>query len=304
MKQYNNYCVTIVTPVFNQASTLRETIESVLAQTYDNIQYIIVNDGSTDNTASVLQEYEGRVTIITQDNHGQSAALNLGWSEGKGDYLTYLSADDIMYPDCIGKLVSSIDDSAIVYYPDFDLIDADSRKIRTAKMSDYKEEELKFGLICQPGLVALFSAEVFRLTGGWDQSFRFIPDFEFWVRMAEFGQFRRIPEVLGGFRVHGNSESVREVSVQSSDEIVRFVDDYPYNRESSDFRKAYVQSRLMSSRSHFQSRRYWLGIQRFFQAIRSDPIRGLRPKSIQFVLSGAVRRTFYQFRNCFLKVFQ
>ena len=288
--------VTIVTPVYNQAATLRETVESVLAQTYENIEYIIINDGSTDSTDSVLASYEGRATIISQENCGQSAALNKAWAQAKGDYLTYLSADDVLYPECIETLVESTDGSAIVYYPDFDLIDASSEKIRTVKLPDYDDEDLKCGLVCQPGLAAIFSTEAFRKVGDWDPTYRFIPDFEFWTRIASYGPFKRIPQVLGGFRVHDDSGSVREVNPEYSDEIIRLVDSRMYEMTPSCLRRAYFQSRIHSSRSHFQSRRYLLGATRYIAALKASPREGLRLKNIRFALSGAVRRLYYRAR--------
>lgn len=287
--------VTVVTPVYNQASTLEETIESVLSQTYANIEYIIVNDGSTDNTQDILDSYSHTIKVISQENKGQSEALNRGWNESSGQYLTYLSADDVIYPDCIESLVSSIDRTAVVYYPDFDLIDVHSNKIRSAEVPDYNREDLLCGLVCQPGLAAIFCANAFRATCGWDTSYRFIPDFEFWTRMSSHGHFKHVRKPLGGFRIHETSGSVRDISVGASDEIVRFVDKFGYDN-SNHKKRACFQSRLMSSRSHFQSHRIMKGVIRYFQAVCYNPIRAVMPANLKFVLSGLVRRIYYRLK--------
>lgn len=291
--------VTIVTPAFNQGHTIGETIESVLAQTYPNIEYIVIDDGSTDNTADVLKDYKARIQIITQKNQGQAAALNVAWGISSGEYLMYLSADDILYPDCIEALVKSIDGKTLVYYPDYDLIDPDSNRIRTVCMPDYNPTDLICKLICQPGLATLFRAEAYHLVGGWNPSYTFIPDFEFWTRVSRLGTFRRIPQVLGGFRIHEDSGSVRKISEIASDEIIRFVDEFN-NFPSEEFEKAAIfQSRLISARSHLQSNRIGSGIARYFQALCIDSTSALTIANIRFVVSGLVRRLYYR-----LKFFQ
>lgn len=287
--------ISVVTPVYNQADTLRETIESVLAQTYTHIEYIIINDGSTDGTQEILNEYTDSITVIEQSNQGQSAALNRAWESASGRYLMYLSADDIMYPDCIETLVTYIDGKTIVYYPDYDLIDAQSKIVRRAEMPDYNRDDLVVDLICQPGLSALFCADVYRALKGWDTSYRFIPDFEFWARMSNHGSFKHIPQVVGGFRVHEESGSVKAISVDASDEIIRFVNNFKYNSLACK-KRALFRSRLMSARSHFQSRRVRLGIIRYFQALVSSPIDALKLDNLKFVSSGLVRRIYYRLR--------
>lgn len=116
--------VSIVTPAFNQAKYLVETIESVLAQDYPNIEYIVLNDGSTDNTEEILRRYEGFLKWETQKNMGQSKTLNKGWSISSGKYLGYLSSDDILYPNAVSELVEVLErlPEIGVSYCDFDII--------------------------------------------------------------------------------------------------------------------------------------------------------------------------------------
>lgn len=286
--------VSIVTPVYNQAGTLRETIESVLGQTYPNIEYIIVNDGSTDDTEAVIKEYESVLKVIRQENQGQAAALNTGWCNAKGRYLAYLSADDILYSNCIDELVKSIDDKYVVYYPDFDLIDAHSKIIRTIESPEYSQHALLGDLVCQPGLAALFCADAYRKAGGWDSKYRFIPDYEFWARMSCQGPFQRVKKVLGGFRVHENSGSVKSVSEVHSDEIICFVASFDGFGSSEDRNKAKFQAYLMSARSHFQSKRFKIGVKRFYLAFKENPSRSIEWANVKFVLNGALRRAFYR----------
>ena len=101
--------VSIVTPTYNQAEYLAETIESVLAQDYPNIEYIVLDDGSTDSTPEVLNRYSGRVRWERHDNMGQARTLNKGWAMSRGEFIGYLSSDDLLLPDAISKLVETND---------------------------------------------------------------------------------------------------------------------------------------------------------------------------------------------------
>ena len=88
--------VSIVTPTFNQASFLEQTINSILSQDYPFIEYIVINDGSTDETAYILEKYKNRLKFVNQKNLGQVSALNYGWSLCNGDILGYISSDDLL----------------------------------------------------------------------------------------------------------------------------------------------------------------------------------------------------------------
>jgi glycosyltransferase involved in cell wall biosynthesis len=288
--------VTIVTPVFNQAGTLPETIESVLKQSYENIEYIIIDDGSTDKTAEILKRYATRIQIIRQPNRGQSNALNRAWEQSTGEFLTYLSADDIMYPNCIERLLVNITNENLVYYPDFDLIDEDSRKIKVINNPEFKFSDLVCNLTCQPGVATLFSRKIFDLIGGWDASYNFIPDFEFWARASSHGGFKRVPEVLAGFRIHRQSGSIRSVSPESSDEIIRFVNDFRGFKTLECQKCAEFNSLLIAARSHLQSRRTMVGIFRYWQAIKLDPHNALAGKKLGFITNGLLRPLFYSIK--------
>src|SRR4051812_6953262 len=89
--------VSVVTPAYNQADFLRDTVESVLSQDYPNIEYIVLDDGSTDDTPNILAEYGDRFRWETQKNIGQTATINKGWSLTSGDIITWLNSDDTFY---------------------------------------------------------------------------------------------------------------------------------------------------------------------------------------------------------------
>lgn len=218
--------VSIVTPTFNQSRYVRETIESVLCQDYPNIEYIVIDDGSTDDTQDVLAEYQGRLICHHQANMGQARTLNRGWSEAKGEYLAYLSSDDTLAPHAISKLVAALEasPSAACVFPDADLIDDESRIVKRNVCRAFSLEDLIVKQECYIGPGALFRASAYHKAGGWRSELKLAPDREFWMRLAATGHIIFLPQALAGYRLHPESISYKEVSEHVSREYLLVLD--------------------------------------------------------------------------------
>src|SRR2546421_6377677 len=113
--------VSVVTPTYNQAAFLRDTIESVLSQDYPAIEFQIIDDGSTDQTPEILQEYLGRALVERHENRGQTPTINKGWERAKGDILTWLNSDDTFLPGAVSKAVEYFQQ-----HPDVDIVFGDT----------------------------------------------------------------------------------------------------------------------------------------------------------------------------------
>jgi len=132
--------VSVIIPVYNSAQFLKQSLESVINQTYQNIEIICVNDGSTDNSLEILQQYSDKITIISQENHGLASALNLGIHKMKGIWFKWFSPDDVMFPNTIEELVKHGEKfSNTIIYSNWDIIDEKSNKIRSFEESNYNE---------------------------------------------------------------------------------------------------------------------------------------------------------------------
>jgi len=294
-----NPLVSIITPLYNMEMYIEKTIESVLLQDYDNIEYIVINDGSTDNAKKLLEKYQDRVNIIHQQNIGQARTLNKGWKICKGDYIGYLSADDLLKKNAISSLVDKIKDTNyIVVYPDFDLIDANDRHIRNIETEDFNLERLAIDLVCQPGPGALFQKQIFESLGGWNENLSHVADFEFWLRAAKHGGFLRVPEILASFRIHEGSGSVKQIPKIKSNEIVEVMKEYWGDLEESRPRsRALSSAKIISARSHAQSGRYFDALKNWGGAIVNSPKKGLSSAAFRSMASGFFRRVFYRIRN-------
>ncbi|WP_282344549.1 glycosyltransferase [Pseudomonas sp. PS02288] len=220
--------VTLVTPTYNQARYLQKSLDSVLEQTYPNIEYIVINDGSSDDTESVLSRYDGRVNWSTQANQGQAATLNAGWKVAQGKYIGYLSSDDLLAPDAVARLVAVLeqDPSVVCVYPDCDLIDEHGVVVKRGLCKGFDLEELVVRQECHIGPGALFRADGFRRVGGWKTYLHLAPDREFWMRLAGEGSIRFLPESLAGYRLHAQSISYQSTSDEQSKEYLQVLDEY------------------------------------------------------------------------------
>lgn len=244
--------VTIVTPVYNGARYLAQAIESILAQTYPNIEYIVINDGSTDDTLEVARRYGDRLTIVDQANAGQAATLNRGWEMAEGELLTYLSSDDILYPNCIETLVEVLEAEprTVCAFPNSDLISPTSHMLKAGVSFAFDREALVIEQECGIGPGAIFRAADFRRIGGWRTDYILSNDREFWIRLSKLGDFRFIDESLAGYRLHPKSISYSVVAEEISLEYVRSLDEI--------FSSPDVGPDLLARRDEAYARAYYL----------------------------------------------
>ncbi|MDO3412015.1 glycosyltransferase family 2 protein [Saccharibacillus sp. CPCC 101409] len=254
--------VTIITPAYNQAEFLEETIDSVLAQRYPHIEYIVIDDGSTDTTPEVLGRYKNRVRIISQSNLGQSLTLNQGWSLANGEIVGYLSSDDILHPWSVEETVNALLSSpeAVVAFPDCDLIDPNSRTIRSSICREFDYEALVRDQECYIGVGALFKRDLLERVGGWRPDLVLAPDREFWMRAGLIGSFIMAPRVCALYRMHPKSLSYFKIDEYSATEYVRVMDAYFRRDDVPDtlLRQkcvCYGNAHLVSARIHLRGGR-------------------------------------------------
>lgn len=201
--------VTIVTSTYNNERYLRRTIESVLAQDYPNIEYIVINDGSPDNTEEILKSYGNRFYWETQKNMGEVPTLNRAISMGKGELVGKLSSDDYLYPHCVGESVKQFmcAPESVVVYSDFDIVDVNDNLIQNIVKPGVSDVQAVRDHLCLPGTGALFRKELFEKLGGYDTRFRILFDMYFWWQASLHGKLTHLSATLSAFRDHQGSQS-------------------------------------------------------------------------------------------------
>lgn len=108
--------ISVIIPTWNSANTLKQCLDSVFRQSFQNFEVIVVDDGSTDDTSRVLEPYHSRLRVIQQENRGSNVARNRGWREAKGEFLIFLDSDMTLGDDCFEKLVKALEDHPEVSY--------------------------------------------------------------------------------------------------------------------------------------------------------------------------------------------
>jgi glycosyltransferase involved in cell wall biosynthesis len=224
----------------------------------------VLDDGSTDNSIEVLQSYpEGIFHWESHTNVGQSATLNKGWSMAKGDVLSYLSADDVLLSSAVTCSVENlrIHENIVMTYGDYMLIDDKSEDIRRIYAPEYDYEKMLSDIVVQPGPGIFFRRSAFAKIGGWNSSYRQVPDLEYWLRLGLQGDFLRIPEVLAKFRIHDESQTYAESSVEKAEECIQVIDEYFKNSELPDSirsleNRSKGNAHLFVARMHLRAGRY------------------------------------------------
>lgn len=220
--------VSIITPVYNRAGYLDDVIKSVLTQDYPNIEYIILDDGSTDSSLDVMRKYEGKIKYDSHHNMGETRTVNKGFLMSRGDIIGVVNSDDPLLPGAIRRIVEKFENEkdAVVVYPDWMMIDSVGDVLEVIQTRDYNFLDMVRTHHCVPGPGAFFRRRVVEGLGGRDPSFRYVADFDFWLRAGLLGPFVRLQEVLATFRFHRDSASVREKGRAMAEEHLHLIEKF------------------------------------------------------------------------------
>ncbi|MFD2442721.1 glycosyltransferase [Bacillus sp. CGMCC 1.16607] len=207
--------VSIIIPVYNGSNYLKEAIDSALAQTYKNIEVIVINDGSNDNgkTERIAMSYENKIRYINKPNGGVASALNVGIQEMKGEYFSWLSHDDVYYPTKIEKQIHYIFDNDLkktIIYTDYDLIDETSKVIGKYKAPYIKHSQLQIELLkSHPihGCTLLIPKLCFMVVGLFNEKLKTTQDYDMWFRLTYKFEFHHVPLSLIKSRQHSEQGS-------------------------------------------------------------------------------------------------
>lgn len=211
--------ISVITPSYNQGKFIRATIESVLSQDYPNLEYIVVDGGSQDETLSILKSYGKKLHFLSEADHGQSDAINKGLRIAKGDVLCYLNSDDILLPGSLSIVGTYFMSHKNCNWAtgDCHVIGEDGQLLINHNwlISGYKRLLLRFytpsllkivdNIFPQPS--TFWSRKAYERVGEFSTHYHYVMDYDYWLRLSKYYRPHDLKRVLSGFRMQPNSKS-------------------------------------------------------------------------------------------------
>jgi glycosyltransferase involved in cell wall biosynthesis len=201
--------VSVITPCFNMGEFLEETIQSVLSQDYPNIEYIVMDGGSTDRTLHILERYKDRLRYQSRPDRGTADAVNQGLALSKGAFFAWLSADDTYLPGAVSAAVRALTDNpqAGTVYGEAWWVDESGKTITRYPTRPFDRELLgEECFICQPA--TFMRRGVFEEAGHLDATLRTSFDYELWMRIAKVRPMVKMDRYLATSRMHERNKTL------------------------------------------------------------------------------------------------
>lgn len=204
--------ISVVIPSYNQGRFLRGALSSILSQDYENVEVIVVDGGSSDETVSILTEYSAAIAWwVSEPDEGQADAIQKGFAHAAGDVLAWLNCDDAYLPGAFRRVAREFAASPGIgmVYGDYYLLRESGDLVFKPKVSfDYRSALYAYMPIAQPS--SFMAREAYFGVGGVDPSFRLAMDFDLFLRIGRNYAMRHVRQPLAVFRVHPSSKSVAE----------------------------------------------------------------------------------------------
>jgi glycosyltransferase involved in cell wall biosynthesis len=216
----------IVIPVYNGENYLREAIDSALAQVYNNLEVLVVNDGSTDDTEKIALSYGDKIRYFAKENGGVSSALNLGIQNMRGEYFSWLSHDDKYFPDKISSQIAHLAqarDKTSIVFSGYAFIDSKGKELhRVSPLEKYAGEQLStplFALLHRQinGICVLVHKSHFERAGLFREDLRTTQDIDLWFRMMRGREILCCPGVTAMSRIHPRQTGIAMVELHSEE---------------------------------------------------------------------------------------
>ncbi len=301
--------VSIVTPSFNQAEFIEQTIQSVLSQDYPNIEYIIVDGGSTDGSLEIIEKYANRLAWwVSEPDRGQAEAINKGMAHATGDVVAWLNSDDLYARGAVSQAVAALqaNPAAGMVYGDAVSIDRKGRPFNEQKFADWGLEGLAaFNIICQPAVFV--RRDAWQRAGGLDESYHLLLDHHLWLRIASQTKTLHVPRVWAFARHHPAAKNVAlaEKFGEEAYRIVEWMSTYPGTRAvvACHSRQVWAAAHRFNARYLLDGGQSWAALRGYLQSLFIHPPTALREwhrilfAGLSVIGLGGLGRVYYRVKR-------
>ena len=234
-EEYKNPLVSIITPSYNQGNFIRQTIDSVLNQSYKNIEYWIVDGGSTDETVEILKSYGSAINYISKKDQGQANAINKGILKSKGEIVGFINSDDFLHPTTIQKIVDAFQRTNSLWVTgDYCIVDESNLPIqslivkykRLLRKNSNKPLFQIANYIAQPS--TFWHRKLIEKIGLFDETLQYVMDYDYWLRAFAINPPLILAAELSAFRIHKLSKGGSQY-IKQFDEELRILKKYTQN---------------------------------------------------------------------------
>jgi len=269
--------VTIVTPSFNQAKYLEDTIRSVLDQNYANLEYIIIDGGSTDGSVDIIRNYADQLAFwVSEKDSGQAEAINKGLSRAKGEILAWLNSDDTYLPGAVASAIDAFrkNPDAVLVYGNILAVDGHGQTTNHLKYHQLSIEDLLcFEIIGQPAV--FFRREAFEKAGTLDTSYHCFLDHHLWLRIALQGDVLHVNDTWAAARYHPEAKNLAR-PIEFSREAFRLLEEAAQDNMLSPIltqvnRRARASVQRVDARYQLDGGQSWRSLAAWFRAFFIHP---------------------------------
>jgi len=268
--------VSIITPSFNQAQFLEQTITSVLDQDYPSIEYLVVDGNSSDGSQAIIKKYAGRITWwVSEPDHGQAAAINKGLKHAKGEIVAWLNSDDYYLPGAVTKAVAAFTNhpSFSLVYGDVLAVDADGFQINKLHYHQMDLIDLmRFNIIGQPSV--FIRRDTLNKIGFLDPSYQYLLDHQLWLRLAQQAPIQYLPEMLSAARFHSQSKNVAQAGAfgEEAYRIIAWMQGIPElkSKYENNKNRIWAGAHRFNARYLLDGEQPWAAYQAYSQCLRAD----------------------------------
>ncbi|WP_031210525.1 MULTISPECIES: glycosyltransferase [unclassified Marinobacter] len=271
--------ITIITPTYNRADFILQAVESVMGQTYGNFEFLIVDDGSTDNTVELLEPYlkDERVRLFQQENQGQSVARNRGIAEARGQFICFLDSDNAWVRTKLEISLKAFEEhpEVDIVYGDFITIDGEGHEHGVNRMARYSgritPQLLRDNFVSMN--TTMTRKRCFDEMGGFDSADRLAEDYGLWLRFSTRYQFLYVPVVLGYYRVMENQiSSDKESRFRANEQLVQsFLKAFPSAVTRGEARRGLSYFFIRKGRYEYSSGQRRQAIRSLLRSLSKDP---------------------------------